>query len=92
MPFGADKVRAKEQDITGVRICDRFSAGGPLNFRGFQSGGIGPRAAPVGDNKINPGGDTLGAEALGLVSVRLDMPAPIPVLAVSGSFMMCYIV
>jgi outer membrane protein insertion porin family len=81
-PFGADKKRALEQDVTGVRICDRFNAGGPLNFRGFQTGGIGPRAAPVAGNRINPGGDALGAEALGVVSVRLDLPMPIPLLAV----------
>jgi outer membrane protein insertion porin family len=82
VPFGVDQSQAKEQGMTGVRICDRFNAGGPLNFRGFQEGGIGPRAAPVGENKINPGGDSLGAEALGVVSMRVDVPAPIPILAV----------
>jgi len=81
-PFGLDKSRAEEQDMTGVRICDRFNVGGPMNFRGFKHNGIGPRAAPVAENKVNPGGDSLGAEALGVVSARLDFPAPIPVLAV----------
>ena len=84
MAFGADAKRAQEQDVTGVRLCDRFNTGGPFCFRGFPSSGIGPRAAPVAENKINPNGDTLGAEAVGVISARLDFPPPVAVLADFG--------
>jgi outer membrane protein insertion porin family len=83
-PWGVDADRATAQQITGVRICDRFQLGGPLSFRGFKANGVGPRAPPVANNGANPGGDALGAEGLAVMSLRVDVPAPFPILADFG--------
>ncbi len=52
-----------------VRIEDRYFIGGD-NFRGFSTGGVGPR--DVGTN------DALGANAYWLGSVQLGMPLGLP--------------
>ena len=53
----------------GVRIEDRYFIGGD-NFRGFNTGGVGPR-----DISTN---DALGANAYWLGSVQLGMPLGLP--------------
>lgn len=53
----------------GVRIEDRYFIGGD-NFRGFASGGIGPRDVSTGD--------ALGANTFWTGSVQLSMPLGLP--------------
>lgn len=82
-PYGQDSRRAKSQGITGVRINDRFQAGGPLTLRGFRISGIGPRAVPKEGNSSCPGGDSLGSEALLIGCAKLEVPVPLPLFSVS---------
>ena len=56
-------------------VPDRFFAGGPLQLRGFQPSGIGPRANCGG--KSVAGGDSLGGEVYYATNLTASIPSPI---------------
>jgi len=56
-------------------ISDRFFAGGPLQLRGFQHSGIGPRANSGG--KSVAGGDSLGGDIYYNSNISASLPSPI---------------
>jgi len=55
-------------------ISDRFFVGGPLQLRGFQQSGIGPRAEIGGS--LTPQGDSLGGEIFYTSTVACSIPFP----------------
>lgn len=56
-------------------ISDRFFRGGPLQLRGFQPSGIGPRAKTGGRSVT--GGDSLGGELYYTANIAASVPSPI---------------
>lgn len=63
-----------------ARVSDRFFLGGPMNLRGFNYKGIGPRAPPS-DGGV-AWGDALGGELSYNGSASVGFPCPMPLLAV----------
>ncbi|RQM18303.1 hypothetical protein DD237_000069 [Peronospora effusa] len=65
-----------------ARISDRFFLGGPMNVRGFNHKGIGPRASPL-DGGV-PQGDALGGDISYNGTASMGFPVPLPLLAALG--------
>lgn len=63
-------------------LSDRFSLGGPANFRGFSPSGIGPRARPTSVGPVT--GDDLGGDFFYKLTGMISMPASSLVLLASG--------
>ncbi|CAM9653193.1 unnamed protein product [Chrysoparadoxa australica] len=89
-------IKAFNQSTT-THIIDRFFMGGPLELRGFQVFGVGPRAPKetVGSNLLTnvppSAGDALGGDLRYTMSTALSWPVPIPALARHGVRGMSYI-
>lgn len=64
-----------------ARISDRFFLGGPMNVRGFNHKGIGPRASPLDGGVAQ--GDALGGDVSYNGTAALGFPVPLPLFAVS---------
>jgi len=64
-----------------ARISDRFFLGGPMNVRGFNHKGIGPRASPLDGGVAQ--GDALGGDVSYNGTASLGFPLPLPLFAVS---------
>lgn len=75
-PFGTDDQRP-------TRLSDRFFLGGPLNVRGFNHKGIGPRASPS-DGGVKSG-DALGGDVSYAASASMGFPLPFPLMAVRST-------
>lgn len=71
--YGSDENRP-------ARISDRFFLGGPMNLRGFNYKGVGPRASPRDGGAVV--GDSLGGELSYNGSASVGFPCPMPLLAV----------
>lgn len=58
-------------------VSDRFHLGGPLQLRGFQPSGIGPRS-PLGQGGKSTygGGDSLGGDMYYVANLSLSIPSP----------------
>ena len=63
-----------------ARISDRFFLGGPMNVRGFNHKGIGPRTSPL-DGGV-PRGDALGGDVSYNGTASVGFPVPLPLFAV----------
>mmetsp|Transcript_15867 Transcript_15867/g.30680 ORF Transcript_15867/g.30680 Transcript_15867/m.30680 type:complete len:479 (-) Transcript_15867:1132-2568(-) len=86
------KARAAEADkLPGVgestHICDRFWLGGPLDLRGFNHKGAGPRTSPKRPGAL--GGDSLGGDVTWKLGADLMMPFPHATLNAAG--MRCHV-
>jgi outer membrane protein insertion porin family len=68
-PWGGDE----------IRINDRYFKGGST-FRGFETGGIGPRFVQVDPNTgdIQVSGDALGGQFFAIGSAELSFPTGLP--------------
>ncbi|GMF27336.1 unnamed protein product [Phytophthora fragariaefolia] len=64
-----------------ARISDRFFLGGPMNVRGFNHKGIGPRASPLDGGVAQ--GDALGGDVSYHGTASLGFPVPLSLFAVS---------
>ena len=71
--YGSDRNRP-------ARISDRFFLGGPMNVRGFNHKGIGPRASPLDGGVVQ--GDALGGDVSYRGTASIGFPAPLPLFAV----------
>ncbi|RLN95623.1 hypothetical protein BBJ28_00006845 [Nothophytophthora sp. Chile5] len=78
--LGTVKSYGSEQDRP-ARISDRFFLGGPMNVRGFNHKGIGPRASPL-DGGV-AAGDALGGDVSYNGTASVGFPVPLPLFAVS---------
>eukprot|EP00816_Leptocylindrus_hargravesii_P003410 CAMPEP_0196808534 /NCGR_PEP_ID=MMETSP1362-20130617/8526_1 /TAXON_ID=163516 /ORGANISM="Leptocylindrus danicus, Strain CCMP1856" /LENGTH=460 /DNA_ID=CAMNT_0042182913 /DNA_START=61 /DNA_END=1439 /DNA_ORIENTATION=+ len=68
-----------------VSISDRFFVGGPLQLRGFEPAGVGPRA----DEGVGAlGGDSLGGELYYTSTIAASIPFPIAKIKDSGARLM----
>ncbi|CAH0477369.1 unnamed protein product [Peronospora belbahrii] len=65
-----------------ARISDRFFLGGPMNVRGFNHKGIGPRASPLDGGVAQ--GDALGGDVSYNGTASVGFPVPLPLLAALG--------
>ena len=76
-----------------VPLSDRFTVGGPMNLRGFDMHGIGPRSFGGRERYLTPGGyqvnpdqaignhpvgDAIGGVGMATASAILSVPVPIP--------------
>lgn len=81
-----------EPDLS-IPLSDRFTAGGPMNLRGFDMHGVGPRSFVGREGYLSPGsyqvnpdqavgnhpiGDAIGGVGVASTSVVLSVPIPIP--------------
>ncbi|CAI5711991.1 unnamed protein product [Hyaloperonospora brassicae] len=73
--YGSDQNRP-------ARISDRFFLGGPMNVRGFNHKGIGPRASPLDGGVVQ--GDALGGDVSYRGTASMGFPAPLPLFAALG--------
>ncbi|KAK1948267.1 SAM50-like protein SPAC17C9.06 [Phytophthora citrophthora] len=65
-----------------ARISDRFFLGGPMNVRGFNHKGIGPRASPLDGGVAQ--GDALGGDVSYNGTASVGFPVPLPLFAALG--------
>ncbi|GBG33292.1 Sorting and assembly machinery component 50-like [Hondaea fermentalgiana] len=65
-----------------THICDRFWLGGPLDLRGFNHKGAGPRTSP--NRPGAQGGDSLGGDATWRLGTNLTLPFPHGLLHAAG--------
>jgi len=63
-------------------ILDRFWLGGPMDLRGFNHKGAGPRTSPRLPGAR--GGDSLGGDVTWRIGTNLTMPFPHPLLHAAG--------
>ena len=76
--YGSDQNRP-------ARISDRFFLGGPMNVRGFNHKGIGPRASPLDGGVVQ--GDALGGDVSYRGTASMGFPVPLPLFAVSDKLL-----